>query len=119
MCVVFACLPFPVRLTTVTLPLRVTRPAWSQRAVRLSVRPVMCAPPDRRVHEGLGGAGGGLAGPVAVVGGRLCAVNVAVTLWSEPIVMSHAPVPEHAPLQPVNADPAAAVGVSDTTVPAA
>jgi hypothetical protein len=46
-------------------------------------------------------------------------VNVAVTLWSALIVTEHEPVPEQAPVQPVNVDPAAGVAASDTEVPAA
>lgn len=41
----------------------------------------------------------------------------AVTTFAELMVTEHAPVPEQAPLQPVNADPAAAVAARLTTAP--
>lgn len=43
-------------------------------------------------------------------------VNVAVTLTTSCTVTVHAPMPEHAPLQPANAEPEAAIGQSVTTV---
>ena len=46
-------------------------------------------------------------------------LKVAVTDWFEFIVTVHAPVPEHAPPQPVNVEPVAGVAVSVTCVPAA
>jgi hypothetical protein len=46
-------------------------------------------------------------------------VNVAVTLWAAFMVTAQEPLPEHAPLQPEKNDPAAAVGLSVTTVPPA
>ena len=46
-------------------------------------------------------------------------VNVAVTDWSASMPMVQLPVPEHAPLQPANADPVTAVAVRVTVVPAA
>src|SRR5436305_412077 len=48
----------------------------------------------------------------------VCA-NVAVTVWSAPSVTTQGFVPEQAPLQPVNVEPAAGVAVSVTTVPSA
>ncbi len=48
---------------------------------------------------------------------KVCKVNVAVTVLAASIVTSQAPVPEHAPPQPVNVEPVAGVGVSVTTVP--
>ncbi len=47
------------------------------------------------------------------------APNVAVTLWFEPTVILHAPVPVQAPLQPVNADPVAGVAARLTVLPEA
>src|SRR5256885_87220 len=44
-------------------------------------------------------------------------VNVAVTALAAVIVTLHAPVPLHAPDQPANVDPVAALAVSNTTVP--
>jgi hypothetical protein len=44
-------------------------------------------------------------------------VNVAVTICAAFIVTMHAPVPAHAPDQPVKAEPAVAACVSVTTVP--
>jgi len=44
-------------------------------------------------------------------------VNVAVTLAFADSVTTHAPVPVQAPDQPVNTEPAVAVGVSVTIVP--
>ena len=44
-------------------------------------------------------------------------LNVAVTDWFEPIVMLQAPVPVHAPLQPLNTCPAAGVAARLTDVP--
>src|SRR5258706_16063571 len=44
-------------------------------------------------------------------------VKVAVTFFAAFIVTMQAPVPVQAPLQPVNAEPAAGVGVSVTSVP--
>ncbi len=46
-------------------------------------------------------------------------LKVAVTDCAAFIVTEHAPVPLQAPLQPANTDPAAAVAVSETTVPLA
>jgi hypothetical protein len=43
--------------------------------------------------------------------------KVAVTLVPALTVTAHVPVPEHAPLQPANLEPAAAVAVSVTEVP--
>ena len=43
--------------------------------------------------------------------------NVAVTVFAASIVTVHTPVPVHAPLQPVNADPLVATAVSLKTVP--
>lgn len=48
---------------------------------------------------------------------RRLTANVAVTVFAASIVTMHAPVPEHAPPQPVNAFFALGVGVSVTTVP--
>jgi hypothetical protein len=50
-------------------------------------------------------------GPVTTV------VNVAVTDSAALIVIVHAPVPVHAPLQPPNVEPLPAVAVSVTLVP--
>jgi len=47
------------------------------------------------------------------------ALNVAVTASAALIVTTHEAVPVHAPLQPANAEPVEAVGVSVTCVPAA
>lgn len=44
-------------------------------------------------------------------------LNVAVTALFALIVTVHVPVPEHAPLQPVNTDPAAALACNVTCVP--
>jgi hypothetical protein len=46
-------------------------------------------------------------------------VNVAVTDRAALMVTTHEPVPLHAPLQPVNSDPAAGAAVSVTDVPLA
>ena len=43
--------------------------------------------------------------------------NVAVTVLAASIETVHAPAPEHAPLHPVNAEPAEAAGVNVTVVP--
>src|SRR5947209_1619882 len=45
--------------------------------------------------------------------------KVAVTAWSALIVIEQAPVPVHAPDQPVKTDPGAAVAVRLTTIPRA
>jgi hypothetical protein len=50
-------------------------------------------------------------GPVGIF------VNEAVTDSAEVIVTVHAPVPVHAPLQPPNVEPLAAVAVSVRLVP--
>src|SRR5437763_15862353 len=47
----------------------------------------------------------------------LCRAKVAVTLLATDIVTLQAPVPLHAPLQPVKVENAAGVGVRVTTVP--
>ena len=52
-----------------------------------------------------------------VVSAKLCRLNVAVTDWAEVIETTQEPVPVHAPLQPANVEPAAAVAVSVTEVP--
>ena len=44
-------------------------------------------------------------------------VNAASTLAAAFRVTLQLPVPEHAPVQPVNVEPEAAVAVRDTTVP--
>ena len=54
---------------------------------------------------------------VAVVKLKVCCVKVAVTLLAASIVTLHAPAPLHAPLQLVNVEKAAGVGVSVTTTP--
>ena len=46
-----------------------------------------------------------------------CGAKVAVTFCAELMVTLHAPVPVHAPLQPVKTDPAAGVASRLTTVP--
>ncbi len=46
-------------------------------------------------------------------------LNAAVTAWLAFIVTVQLPVPEHAPDQPANVDPAFGVAISVTTVPAA
>src|SRR2546421_10312 len=46
-------------------------------------------------------------------------LNVARAGWSAPSVTTQGFVPEQAPLQPVNVEPAAGVAVSVTTVPSA
>ena len=46
----------------------------------------------------------------------MTALNVAVTERSFDRVVTQLPVPEHAPLQPVNAEPVAGVAVSVTVV---
>lgn len=51
--------------------------------------------------------------------GPLLVLNVAVSDLDELIVTAHAPVPVHAPLQPVNVEPAVGVSVMVTTVPLA
>lgn len=51
-----------------------------------------------------------------VVSANVCALNVAVTDFAAVIDTTHEPVPLHAPPQPANVDPAAAVGVSVTDV---
>jgi hypothetical protein len=51
------------------------------------------------------------------VSAKDCRVNVAVTELAAFIVTVHAPVPVHAPLQPVKVTPAAGVAVSVTAVP--
>src|SRR3954467_13589438 len=57
--------------------------------------------------------------PVRVTVSVRCgtAANVAVTVLAASIVPRQAPVPLHAPPQPVNAEPAAALAVSVTGVP--
>jgi len=55
----------------------------------------------------VGGGGGGVAPDE----------KVAVTLKGDVTVSVHVPVPEHAPLQPVNVEPAFAMGVNRTTRP--
>jgi hypothetical protein len=44
-------------------------------------------------------------------------LNVAVTVFAPFMVTVHLPVPEQAPLEPVNVDPAAGVALRVTTVP--
>src|SRR5690348_9355092 len=51
-------------------------------------------------------------------GGGGIAAKVAVTLLAASIVTLQAPVPEHAPDQPLSCDPEAGVAVRATTVPA-
>ena len=46
-----------------------------------------------------------------------CGLKFAVTFWAELIVTLQAPVPVHAPLQPVKTDPAAGDSARLTTVP--
>ena len=54
------------------------------------------------------------------VPGLRVAVNVAVAVWSEPMVTTHVPVPEHPlPVQPVNVEPGAGVALSTTWLPLA
>ena len=56
--------------------------------------------------------------PVIVnVRAKVCSVKVAVTDWAALIVTTQAPVPVHAPVQPVKVEPAAAAAVSVTDVP--
>jgi hypothetical protein len=43
-------------------------------------------------------------------------LKVAVTVWLDPIVTVHNPVPEHAPDHPVNVEPVLGVAVNVTTV---
>jgi hypothetical protein len=52
-----------------------------------------------------------------VVRAKVCKANVAVTDFAASMVTAQFPVPLHAPLQPVNVEPAAAVAVSVTEVP--
>jgi hypothetical protein len=54
---------------------------------------------------------------LASVSANVCRLNVAVTDFAAVIETTHEPVPVHAPLQPVNVDPEAAVAVSVTDVP--
>ena len=44
-------------------------------------------------------------------------LNVAVTVLAASIVTPQMPVPAHAPLQPLNCQPAAGVAINVTTVP--
>jgi hypothetical protein len=44
-------------------------------------------------------------------------VKLAVTDCAAFMVMAHAPVPLHAPLQPANVEPTAGVAVNETAVP--
>lgn len=57
--------------------------------------------------------------PVVSPEGRSCGhfANVAVTFLACDMVTAHVPVPEHAPDQPANVEPAAGVAVRVTTVP--
>jgi len=55
----------------------------------------------------------------ALVGGRGASLKVAVTVRAALIVTVQLPVPLHAPPQPVNVEPEAALAVSVTCVPAA
>ena len=48
---------------------------------------------------------------------EFCTANVAVTLCEAPMVTVQAPVPVHAPLQPVNVEPAAGAAVRVTFAP--
>src|SRR4051812_23740357 len=48
---------------------------------------------------------------------NMLSVNVAVTLFAASIVTVHAPVPVHAPAQPLNIEPVPAAAVSVTIVP--
>jgi hypothetical protein len=57
--------------------------------------------------------------PLVTVSDWLATPKLAVTARSPPIVTTHAPVPEHAPLQPAKAEPAAGVAVSVTVPPLA
>ena len=56
------------------------------------------------------------AGPGVTGSKRGPEVNVAVTACAAVIVTTHEPVPEHAPLQPLNVSPEPGVAVSVTTV---
>jgi hypothetical protein len=49
--------------------------------------------------------------------GKVAGMKMALTDCAEFMVTEQAPVPAQAPAQPANTDPAAAVGVSATTVP--
>src|SRR5947208_11103229 len=52
---------------------------------------------------------------LVTVRGKLCNVNVAVTVVAAVMVTTHGPVPEHPPpLQPVNVETGAGVGVQIT-----
>ena len=53
----------------------------------------------------------------AAVSAKVWRLNVAVTDFADVIDTVHAPVAVHAPLQPANVEPAAAVGVNVTGVP--
>ena len=52
-----------------------------------------------------------------VVSATPLAAKLAVTDWAADIVTTQAPVPLHAPVQPVNAEPEAGVAVSVTAAP--
>jgi hypothetical protein len=54
---------------------------------------------------------------VATVSASVSSVNVAVTDFTASIVTMHAPVPEHAPPQPVNVEPVACACASITIWP--
>ena len=56
--------------------------------------------------------------PALVLTVYVVRVNVAVTFLAESSVTEHVPVPAHAPLQPAKTEPADAVAVSVTDVPA-
>ncbi len=55
--------------------------------------------------------------PCGVTVSENCGLKVAVTFWAELMVTLQAPVPEHAPPQPLNTEPAAGVAARLTTVP--
>jgi hypothetical protein len=52
-----------------------------------------------------------------LLGGTVVCANVAVTLLAEFMVTGQVPLPLHAPPQPVNVEPPAALAVSVTGVP--
>ena len=55
--------------------------------------------------------------PLGVTVSTKVGVKIAVTVVAAETVTVQGPVPMHAPLQPVKAEPAAGVAVSVTTVP--
>src|ERR1039457_1190763 len=96
-----------------TLPLIVGRPVLAGLDVVGGATQFGYVPVSPAGHVGATQFGYVPVSPAGHVGGGGITVKVAVTLWSRLIVTLQTPVPEQAPLQPVNVEPAAGVAVRE------